>query len=200
MHLPQAVSIAAFALLIQVPLVAASAGERDSPPTVSSPSATTEKWPLAIAIGGGLNLSGHPTGEATVLPDVPGPYVSLGYSETGAGRRAYMEAGICLLVSVAAGVGYHPSAEGASRWGFHGFVGLPIPIVGWGPDGSSTPLTASIHVAPLLLYLEPFYRPEFREGAPVEHELGLLLKIRVGLTTRQWTMPGLNLTAGIHDL
>ena len=196
----QAVSTAALALFVHVPLGVASAGTVDSPPSESTPAATIEKWPLAIAMGGGLNLSGHPTGEATFLPDVPGPYGSLGYSDTRGSRRVYMEGGICLLLSMAAGVGYHPDSEGASRWGFHAFVGLPIPVIGWGRDGLSTPLVWNLHVAPVLLYLEPFYRPEFRRGAPTEHEVGLLLKIRVGLTSRQWTFPGLNLLAGIHDI
>ena len=200
MHLPRTISIVVFALFSGTPLAAVSAEGLDSSPAASSPDGAVEKWPLAITIGGGSNLSGHPTGEVTILPDVPGPYVSLGYSETGGGRRAYMEAGVWLLLSMAAGVGYHPGDDGTSHWGFHVFLGLPVPIIGWGRDGWSTPLTGRFHIAPLLLYVEPFYRPEFRKGAAVEHEVGLLLKIRVGLTTRQWTMPGLNPAAGIHDL
>jgi hypothetical protein len=200
MHLPRAVSIVVFALFGGIPLAATAAEGLKSLPKPSSPESAIERWPLAIAVGGGLNLSGHPTGEATILPDVAGPYVSLGYTETGGGRRAYVEAGVWLLLSMAAGVGYHSGADGTSHWGFHAFLGLPIPIIGWGHDGLSTPLTGSFHIAPVLLYVEPFYRPEFRKGAPVEHEAGLLLKIRVGLTTRQWTMPGLNPAAGMHEL
>jgi hypothetical protein len=168
---------------------------------VRSPDAATEKWPMAIAFGGGLALSGHPTGEATFLPDIAGPHVSIGCSGTGADRRAYVEGGVGLLLSLAAGAGYHFDPEIGSHWGFHAFVGLPIPVVGWGPDGSSTPFTASVRIAPLLLYLEPYYRPELREGAAVEHEVGVLIKFRVALTSHQWSLPGYNLiTAGMHEL
>ena len=162
-----------------------------------------EKWPLAIALGGGLNASGHLTGEATFLPDLPGPYLSAGYGNTGVGRRIYAEGGVALILSLAAGAGYHLDSTGTARWGFHLFAGAPIPVIGFGRDGASTPFSSAIHIAPVLLYLEPFYRPEFRKGEAVEHEVGFMLKARIGLTKRQWSVPGLNGIdgfAGIHDL
>jgi hypothetical protein len=162
-----------------------------------------EKWPLAIALGGGLNASGHLTGEATFLPDLPGPYLSVGYGNTGVGRRVYAEGGVALILSLAAGAGYHLDSTSASRWGFHLFAGVPIPVIGFGRDGASTPFSSAIHIAPALLYLEPFYRPEFLKGETVEHEVGLMLKARIGLTKRQWAVRGLNIMdgfAGIHDM
>jgi len=151
-----------------------------------------------MAIGGGPNISGNLTAEATFLLDLPGPYVSVGYSHAGDGRRAYVEGGVSLIVSLAAGAGYHLDSTGASRWGFHLFAGVPVPLVGWGRDGASTPFRPPFHVAPFLLYVEPFYRPEFRQGAAVEHETGLMLKVRIGLTRRQWSLPGFGMFDGIH--
>jgi hypothetical protein len=182
----------------------------DAHATEAAPSAGThhqepaiEKWPLAIALGGGLNASGHLTGEATLLPDILGPYLSVGYSNTGIGRRVYAEGGVALILSLAAGAGYHLDSAGTARWGFHLFAGVPVPVIGFGRDGASTPFTSAIHIAPVVVYVEPFYRPEFRKGEAVEHEVGLMLKARIGLTKRQWSIPGLNgidALAGIHDL
>jgi hypothetical protein len=101
------------------------------------------------------------------------------------------------------GAGYHRDSTGAARWGFHLFAGVPIPLIGFGRDGASSPISSAIHIAPLLLYAEPFYRPEFRKGEAVEHEVAFLLKARIGLTSRQWSVPGLDAIdaiAGIHDL
>jgi hypothetical protein len=193
---------ATLASFVHVPIAAATDDAAPSS-TVRRAESTLEKWPLAIAIGGGLNASGHPTGEATFLPDLPGPYLSVGYSNNRGGRRAYVEGGVDLILNLAGGFGYHLDSTGGSRWGFHAFAGLPVPLVGFGQEGMSTPYNSRIHIAPLLLYLEPFYRPEFREGAAVEHEIGLLLKIRVGLTKHQWSRPGYDFMdgfSGIHDL
>ncbi len=109
----------------------------------------------------------------------------------------YVEGGANLILNFAAGVGYHESPGTASRWGVHAFAGLPIPIIGWGRDGVSTPFTFAGHIAPLLFYLEPYYRPEFRTEAAIEHEVGVLLKLRIGLTTRQWSLPGYDMMAGV---
>jgi hypothetical protein len=202
LHFSRLVWAVPLAFWAHVP-IAAAADDAAPASTVRRAEPTLEKWPLAIAIGGGLNASGHPTGEATFLPDLPGPYLSVGYSNNGEARRAYVEGGVDLILNVAGGVGYHIDSTGGSRWGFHAFVGLPVPLVGFGQGGLSTPYNSRIHIAPLLLYVEPFYRPEFREGAAVEHEIGFLLKMRVGLTKRQWSLPGYNFMdgfAGIHDL
>ncbi|MDB4981102.1 MAG: hypothetical protein JWM82_1854, partial [Myxococcales bacterium] len=107
------------------------------------------------------------------------------------------EGGANLVLNLAAGLGYHEESSLASHWGFHAFAGLPLPIVGWGRDGLSTPLTLRMHVAPLLLYVEPFYRPEFRRGASIEHEVGVLLKVRIGITKRQWSLPGYDGMTGL---
>jgi hypothetical protein len=109
----------------------------------------------------------------------------------------YIEGGVSLILSVAAGAGYHLDSTGPSRWGFHVFAGLPLPLVGFGREGASTPFSSRVHIAPLLFYLKPFYRPEFRKGAAVEHEAGVLLKLSVGLTKRQWALPGYDATAGL---
>ena len=196
MHRSRVVSAAVVAFLAWVP-VSASA-EASAPP--AKPESAIERWPLAVAIGGGLNTSGHLTAEATFLLDLPGPYVSVGYSHAGSGRRVFVEGGVNLIVSLAAGTGYHLDSTGASRWGFHLFAGVPVPLIGLGPDGASTPFRPPFHVAPFLLYVEPFYRPEFLRGAALEHELGLMLKVRIGLTKRQWCLPGFDAMAGIHDL
>ena len=186
-----------FALLAQASIEARAA---DTVPSAAarSPDALTETWPLAIAVGGGLNASRRATGEATFLLDVPGPYLSIGYSNTGAGRRAYAEGGIWLIFSFAAGIGRYFDSAGASPWSFHLFAGLPVPLVGFGPDGARNPFSSRI--APVIFYVEPFYRPEFREGADVAHEAGLLLKVRIGLTKRQWSLPGYDFMAGVYDL
>lgn len=199
MNLSRLISLAVLASLTQLGASAHAAGS-DPPPTGGAPETTIERWPLAVAMGGGLNASGRPTGEATFLPDLAGPYVSVGYSNAGNGRRAYVEAGVSLFVSLAAGVGYHLDSTDTPRWGFHVFAGIPVPLIGLGPDGTSTPFTSRVHISPFLLYLEPFYRPEFRKGTATEHETGLLLKVRIGLTKRQWSLPGFDATAGLHDL
>jgi hypothetical protein len=201
-HCLRLIWAATLASLVRTP-IAASADDAAPSSNVRPAEPALEKWPLAIAIGGGLNTSGHPTGEATFLPDLPGPYLSVGYSNSGEGRHVYAEGGVDLILNLAGGVGYHLDSTGASRWGFHVFAGLPLPLIGFGRDGASTPYGSMLHIAPLLLFVEPFYRPEFRRGAAVEHEIGLLLKMRVGLTKRQWSLPGFDLMAafqGARDL
>jgi hypothetical protein len=149
-------------LLLAIVLAVLAQTSTDARATDTAPSARTshqepaiEKWPLAIALGSGLNTSGHQTGEATFLPDLPGPYLSLGYANTGAGRRVYAEGGVALMLSLAAGAGYHLDSIGATSWGFHLFAGVPIPVIGFGRDGTSTPFSSAIHIAPVVLYLEP---------------------------------------------
>jgi hypothetical protein len=202
-HLLSSLLISTIVLAVLAPSIDAQAA--DAAPSAGTPHAapTIEKWPLALALGGGLNASGHLTGEATFLPDLPGPFISVGYGNTGVGRSVYAEGGVALILSLAAGVRYHLDTAGTTRWGFHLFVGVPIPVIGVGPGGASTPFHSAIHIAPVLVYVEPFYRPEFRKGEAVEHEVGFLLKARIGLTKRQWSVPGLNVMdgfAGIHDL
>ena len=36
-----------------------------------------------------------------------------------------------------------------------------------------------------------------RTEAAIEHEVGVLLKLRIGLTTRQWSLPGYDMMAGV---
>jgi hypothetical protein len=183
-------------MLAQTPM---EAGAAEGAPVASrSRDPVVERWPLALAIGGGVSASGRPTGEVTFLPDLPGPYLSLGYSNTRDARRLYGEVGVCLILNLAAGVGPHLGSTAGSQWGFHLFAGLPIPLVGFGPKGASAPFSS--YIAPILLFVEPFYRPEFRKGVPAEHEVGLLLKVRIGLTKRQWSLPGFDFMAGVHDL
>ena len=174
-----------------------AAGEPDDarPARVREP--LVEPWPRAIAVGGGVNGDGHVTGEVTFSPGIGGPLLSAGYANGGQGGRVYVEGGANLILNLAAGVGYHVDSTLGSRWGFHAFAGLPLPVIGWGRDGASTPFTMRVHVAPLLLYVEPFYRPEFRKGAGVENEVGVLMKLRIGLTKRQWSLPGYDMMADI---
>jgi hypothetical protein len=171
----------------------------DAPNTspVPAPSSLVEPWPRAIAVGGGISTQGRASGELTFSAGIGGPQFSVGYVDSSDGRRAYVEGGANLILNLAAGIGYHGESSPASRWGFHAFAGLPLPMLGWGRDGLSTPFTFRVHIAPLLLYAEPFYRPEFRRGAPIDHEVGVLLKLRIGITKRQWSLPGYDMMADV---
>ncbi len=192
--------VPAAALVVSVAIASPPSVAADDPANSiarRAPEAILESWPRAIAVGGGVNKDGHATGEATFSPGLTGPHFSVGYAANSHGERAYVEGGANVVLNLAAGVGYHVDSKFASRWGFHVFAGLPLPLLGWGRDGASTPLTMRVHVAPLLLYIEPFYRPEFRRGASIDHEVGLLLKMRVALTNRQWLLPGYDGMAGV---
>jgi hypothetical protein len=111
--------------------------------------------------------------------------------------RVYVEGGANLVLNFAAGVGYHGNSTVASRWGIHAFAGLPLPIIGWGRDGFGWPSPMKVHIAPLLLYAEPFYRPEFRRGLGIENEVGVLVKLRIGITKHQWSLPGYDVISGL---
>ncbi len=197
MNLLEPISALVLASLACVSTDARAAGIAPSA-AAGPPMPIVERWPLAVAIGGGLNTGGHPTGEATFLADLPGPFFSLGYTNSGDDRRVYAEGGAWLILNLAAGVGRHLDSADRSRWGFHVFAGLPVPVVGFGSAGATTPFSS--HIAPILFFVEPFYRPEFRKGAAVEHEAGVLLKVRIGLTKRQWSLPWFDFMAGMHDL
>lgn len=169
-------------------------------PRPTSP--TVERWPLAIEAGGGISRGGRATFEGTFSPDLGGPHLSIGYARGDRGSILYGEAAVNLILTLGIGLDHYTDSSAASRWGVHGLVGLPIPIVGFGPDGASTPLAGPglFHVAPLLFYCELFYRPQFRSGAEAIHEVGVVLKVRVGLTRRQWSLPGYGLFDGVTDL
>lgn len=141
-----------------------------------------EPWPFALSAGGGITRPGRPLIEATFSPDFPGPYVSIGASDW---DRVYGEVGLNVGLTIAAGGGYavgSPERKGA----IHLFVGLPLPVVGVGPAGWVTLFSRPLEVAAIYLYAEPFYRPEWTRPSAVYNDYGVLLKVRVGLTKRQW--------------
>jgi hypothetical protein len=176
----------------------------DQPPSQTPRPAipAVERWPLAIEAGGGISRGGRATFEGTFSPDLGGPHLSIGYSRGDGGSILYGEAAVNLILTLGIGLDHYADSSAASRWGVHGLVGLPIPIVGFGRDGASNPLFGRgvLHVAPLMFYCEPFYRPQFRSGAEVNHEVGVVLKVRVGLTRRQWSLPGFGIFDGVTDL
>jgi hypothetical protein len=183
----------------------AESGPPADKPSIQAPRSSIlpiERWPMAIEVGGGISRGGRSTFEGTFSPDLGGPHLSIGYSRGDRGSVFYGEAAVNLLLTFGIGLDYHSDFAGASQWGAHGLVGLPIPIVGFGRDGASTPLAGRgfLHVPPLLLYCEPFYRPQLRSGADVHHEVGVVLKVRVGLTRRQWSLPGYGIFDGVTDL
>jgi hypothetical protein len=170
--------------------------------TPSSSSPTVERWPWAIEAGGGISRGGRATFEGTFSPSLGGPHLSIGYSRSDNGSGIYGETAVNLILTFGIGLDRHSDSSGAPQWGVHGLVGLPIPLVGFGRDGGSTPLAGRglLHLAPLLLYCEPFYRPQFRSGENVDHEVGFVLKVRVGLTRRQWSLPMIGIFDGVTDL
>lgn len=187
-------SPAAFTALAFASWPSLAAADPNAPPP---PPSLVEPWPRAIAVGGGISSEGRASGELTFSAEPVGPQFSVGYVDGSGGGRAYVEGGANLILNLAAGIGYHGEPSPASRWGFHAFVGLPLPILGLGRDGLSTPFTFRVHIAPLLLYAEPFYRPELRRGAAIDHEVGLMLKLRIGITKWQWSLPGYDMMAGV---
>jgi hypothetical protein len=147
-----------------------------------SSTAREEPWPFALSVGGGITRPGRALIEATVSPDFPGPYLSIG---TAGWDRVYGEVGLNVVLTIAAGAGGAVgSPEGKKS--VHLFVGLPLPIVGDGPAGWATPFSRPFEVSAVYLYVEPFYRPEWTSPSSVYHDYGVLLKVRVGLTKRQW--------------
>jgi hypothetical protein len=89
---------------------------------------------------------------------------------------AYGELGIYLGVSLAAGLGYGSYASPTGRNGGlaeHLFVGVPIPLV-----ARADQLEEKGGFFP---YLLPYYRPSWGPWPGVAHELGVMLKISVGL-------------------
>jgi len=180
----------------------ARVADRTPSQTPAPATPTVERWPFAIEIGGGISRGGRTTFEGTFSPDLGGPHLSVGYSRGDRGSIVYGEAAVNLVVTLGIGLDHYTDSNVASRWGVHGLFGLPIPIVGFGRDGASTPLAGRgiFRVAPLLLYCEPFYRPQFRSGAEVNHEVGVVLKVRVALTRRQWSLSGYGIFDGVTDL
>jgi len=161
-----------------------------------TPNPAIERWPFAIEAGGGVTSGGRTTFEATFSPEPGGPHLSTGYSTGGSGSVLYSEVAVNLLATVGIGADHYTDSTSASRWGFHGFVGLPVPIVSLGLDGASNALKAPFRVSPILFYCEPFYRPQWRSGAAIDNEVGIVLKVRVGVTRRQWSLPGVSLIEG----
>jgi hypothetical protein len=157
------------------------------PPSVraeqgGSPVAREDPWPFAMSAGGGITRPGRALIEATFSPDFPGPHLSIGMAEW---DRIYGEVGLNAGVTIAAGAGYAVGSPERKK-AVHLFVGLPLPIVGVGPAGWVTPFSRPLEVAAVYLYAEPFYRPEWTSPSSVYHDYGVLLKVRVGLTRRQW--------------
>jgi hypothetical protein len=189
------------ACVVSLQLSSSAVGVEPAPPPSSDASRTSspalERWPFAIEAGGGITRGGGTTFEATFSPDPGGPHLSTGYSSGDRGSVFYGEVAVNLLATVGLGADHHTDSTTASRWGVHALVGLPVPIVGFGPDGASSALKAPFRVAPILFYCEPFYRPHFRSGAAIDHEMGVVLKLRVGITRRQWSRPGFSLLEGV---
>jgi hypothetical protein len=157
---------------------------------------------LAIEAGGGVSTGGRATFEGTLSPDLVGPHLSVGYSRGDGLSAVYSEVAVNLFLTLGIGLNRHSYSSRPSQWGVHGLVGLPLPIVGFGPDGASTPWAGRglFSLAPIVFYCEPFYRPQFRSGMNVDHEVGFVIKARVGLTQRQWSLPMPSMFDGVTDL
>jgi hypothetical protein len=142
----------------------------------AGPPDPTGDVPTSLALGAGVAdriVSG--TGrvafplELTLTP-APIFFTSLGLVFSGSGvDHGYLEVGVWLIASVAAGVGYgaYDSAQGRKEGGtVHIFVGLPIPLD-----------LEGIGKHQWLPYLEPYYRPSWGPWPGTVHEIGLMLKI-----------------------
>ena len=149
---------------------------------------TEDKWPLAVSMGAGVLERDRSLFEATFYAGVWRPFLSIGVAER---SRPYGEVAINRLLTVGVGVGSDRSDTNNQGTTVHWFVGLPLPLAGVGPDGLTTVTSFWPGLALVYLYVEPFYRPEWSGSAPVEHTFGLLVKVRVGITRRQWERPSL---------
>ena len=159
----------------------------------SSSVAREEPWPFALSAGGGITRPGRALIEATFSPDFGGPHLSIGAADW---NRVYGEVGLNLVLTIAAGAGYAIGSP-EPKPAVHLFVGLPLPIVGVGPAGWVTPFSRPFEVAAIYLYAEPFYRPEWTSTSSAYHSYGVLLKVRVGLTKRQWDRRRYGLLDGV---
>jgi hypothetical protein len=171
--------------------------------TLSQPTAFaasgSESWSRPrLAVGAGIGNS-RGTGslsaslEATLaLRPTFGPYLSAGISQGAVaqgGRYAYGEIAFWAYLTLGAGVGYRfnttsRSGLDANGIAWHLFVGLPVPVVGTpGRDALFWRGYSHGGLAAALLYVEPYYRPQFSPGASgwTVHEVGLLLKITFDL-------------------
>jgi len=144
--------------------------------------AREEPWPFALSAGGGITGPGRALFEATFSPDFGGPHLSIGAADW---NRVYGEVGLNVILTIAAGAGYAIGSP-EPRPAVHLFIGLPLPIVGVGPAGWVTPFSHPMEVSAIYFYAEPFYRPEWTSTSSVYQRYGVLLKVRVGLTKRQW--------------
>lgn len=113
-----------------------------------------------------------------------GPHTSAGVSRA-AGDRAYVygELAASFWLTVGAGGGL----LGANRSpAFHGFVGLPIPVLEYFPDRGWTNLffvaLGHGHAPPpqRLIYVEPYLRRVSLDGFDdFDHQFGLAIKVSV---------------------
>jgi hypothetical protein len=93
------------------------------------------------------------------------------------------------------GGGAESGTGGGSRGRFHGYLGLPIPIVtlrrtqhgwGWGTLLSVAGPHGPPVAPPVILYLSPYYRPSACFGCRLSNEIGAMLKVSFGLRVVDW--------------
>jgi hypothetical protein len=143
---------------------------------LAGPPGSANDGPASLAVGAGVadrvvNGSGgvaFPL-ELTLTP-APIFFTSAGAVFSGGGiDHAYLEVGVWLVASLAAGVGYgaYDSPEGRKDGEtIHLFVGVPIPFE---PDRLGNDKW--------LPYVEPYYRPSWGPWPGTVHEVGLMLKV-----------------------
>jgi hypothetical protein len=164
-HLPSAALVVGILCLSIVPKRA-----------LAGPPGSPDDRPASLAVGAGVadrvvNGSGgvaFPL-ELTLIP-APIIFTSVGAVFSGGGLdHAYVEVGVWLIASLAAGVGYgaYDSPEGRKDGeAFHLFVGVPIPL-------DLNKLGAN----EWLPYIEPYYRPSWGPWPGTVHEVGLMVKV-----------------------
>jgi hypothetical protein len=156
-----------------------------------------------LSVGGGIGSSRGDGSlsaslEATLaLRQTFGPFLSAGISQGAVAegaRYVYGEVAFWAYLSFGVGGGYRfnvnsPGGLDASGVAWHLFVGLPVPVVG-APGRGSLFVRGYSHggLAPALLYVEPYYRPQFSPGAPgwTVHEIGVLIKVTLDLAPGHW--------------
>ena len=136
-----------------------------------------------LAIGPSITTSGDPGGELTLQWSLFGPHLSVGVSGV-EGDRSYVygELAASLWLTVGAGAGGLLGEQRSAA--FHGFVGLPLPLLEYFPDRGWTNLffvsPGHGHAPPprILIYVEPYLRGVSLDGFDdFDHQFGLAIKL-----------------------
>jgi hypothetical protein len=146
-----------------------------------------------IAAGGSASFSGLagtvPTFEVTASPSLIGPHLSLG-AQFGDTRYIYGEAAVSYILTLGVGGGRLWGAERSIAG--HLFLGIPVPLFGLpGANVPIVPIGVTLHAAisPLIVYVEPYYRPQFVPSGVRVHEMGLFVKISATVSKKDWINP-----------